>query len=237
MQFNFFIALKKVVLRVWDRLLHGFFQGAWVTFLLLFVVTLLMFIPGSQDTLKFSNYRILEQGEWWRVVTSPFVHKSWDHYTWNAIVLFASSLVCEQINRKAFVLYLLVMLIVNAVFKLTWYNYGHVSLGFSGVASGTFVLLLMLIIGEGFRARDFWMMLIAGAILVMFSAHELGYFGSHTGWEMATGRSIDNTSGKKTKPAHVLGMATGLVVALSVLLTAAVTHVCKQRQKCSENAE
>ena len=237
MQLNFFKALVNVIGLVWQRLNHGFLNGAWVTLGLVSLVTVLMIIPGAREQLSFSSERILGYGEWWRAFTSPFVHSSWDHYLWNVIVLFASSLVCEQINRPAFVIYLLTMLVVNAVFKLLVYGDAYSALGFSGVASGTFVLLLILIIAEGFFTRDFWMILVASVILTVFSAHELGYLGSQTGWEMLTGRSIDSVPGKKTKPAHLLGMLTGFVVASGYLLTAAVIRKREQGKNCSQNPE
>jgi membrane associated rhomboid family serine protease len=222
MQFNFFRTLTNVLALTWARVHTGFLSHSWITIVLATVVTLLMLIPQADDYLKFDRAAILENGEWWRTFTAVFVHSSWDHYTWNVIVLAASSLVCEQINRRVFVIYLFAMLVANATFKLLIDGGEHSSLGFSGVASGTFVLLLILIIAEGITTRDFWMVVVSTAILVVFSAHELGFLGSQTGWEMLTGHSIDSTPGKKTKPAHVLGMLTGFVVASGYLLTAAV---------------
>ena len=222
MQLNFFRALANVLGLTWARVRSDFLSHSWVTITLGITVTALMFVPDADNYLRFDSVAILETGEWWRIFTAVFVHSSWDHYTWNVIVLVASSLVCEQINRRAFVIYLIAVITVTAAYKLTLAVPGHVSLGFSGVASGTFVLLLMLIIAEGITTRDFWMVVVSSAILVVFSAHELGFFGDQTGWEMLTGRSIDSTPGKKTKPAHVLGMLTGFVVASGYLFTAAV---------------
>lgn len=222
MQLNFFRALANVLGLTWARVCSDFLSHSWVTITLGVTVTALMFVPEADNYLRFDSVAILETGEWWRIFTAVFVHSSWDHYTWNVIVLVASSLVCEQINRRAFVIYLIAVITVSAAYKLTLAASGHVSLGFSGVASGTFVLLLMLIIAEGITTRDFWMVVVSSAILFVFSAHELGFLGSQTGWEMLTGRSIDSTPGKKTKPAHVLGMLTGFVVASGYLLTAAV---------------
>ena len=222
MQLSFFRALVNVLTLTWSRIRSGFLSHSWLTIFLIVLVTACMFIPEGDLYLRFERDRIIEQGEWWRIVTSVFVHSSWDHYTWNVIVLGASSLVCEQISWRAFVLYLLTMLVVNGVFKLFIYDSGHVSLGFSGVASGTFVLLLVLIIGEGLRTRDVWMVAVTAAILAAFSMHELGFFGSETGWEMLTGDSIDESPGKKTKPVHILGMCTGLIVGLAYLFASVI---------------
>lgn len=222
MQLSFFRALVNVLTLTWSRIRSGFLSHSWLTIFLIVLVTACMFIPEGDLYLRFERDRIIEQGEWWRIVTSVFVHSSWDHYTWNVIVLGASSLVCEQISRRAFVLYLHTMLVVNGVFKLFIYDSGHVSLGFSGVASGTFVLLLVLIIGEGLKTRDVWMVAVTAAILAAFSMHELGFFGSETGWEMLTGDSIDESPGKKTKPVHILGMCTGLIVGLAYLFASAI---------------
>jgi len=222
MQLNFVRALANVLGLIWARVRSDFLSHSWVTITLGVTVTALMFVPEADNYLRFDSVAILETGEWWRIFTAVFVHSSWDHYTWNVIVLVASSLVCEQINRRAFVIYLIAVITVTAAYKLTLAASGQVSLGFSGVASGTFVLLLMLIIAEGITTRDFWMVVVSSAILFVFSAHELGFLGSQTGWEILTGRSIDSTPGKKTKPAHVLGILTGFVVASGYLLTAAV---------------
>ena len=237
MQLNFFRALVNVLTLTWNRIRSGFLSHSWVTIFLIVLVTACMFIPEGDLYLRFERDRIIEQGEWWRIVTSVFVHSSWDHYTWNAIVLGASSLVCEQISRRAFVLYLLTMLVANAVFKLFIYDSGHVSLGFSGVASGTFVLLLVLIIGEGVRTRDAWMVVVTAAILAAFSAHEIGFMGQQSGWEMLSGRSIDALPGKKFKPVHILGMCTGLIVGLAYLFATAVHAKADQRKQCSDNPE
>jgi len=228
MQLSFFRALVNVLTLTWSRIRSGFLSHSWLTIFLIVLVTACMFIPEGDLYLRFEQDRIIEQGEWWRIVTSVFVHSSWDHYTWNVIVLGASSLVCEQISRRAFVLYLLTMLVVNGVFKLFIYDSGHVSLGFSGVASGTFVLLLVLIIGEGLRTRDVWMVAVTAAILAAFSMHELGFFGSETGWEMLTGDSIDESPGKKTKPVHILGMCTGLIVGLAYLFASTIKAKAKK---------
>ena len=222
MQLNFFKALANVLTLTWARVRSDFLSHSWVTITIAVTVTALMFVPEADNYLRFDRAAIIEEGEWWRTFTAVFVHSSWDHYLWNIIVLLASSLVCEQINRRAFVIYLVVMITVTAAYKLTLAAPGHVSLGFSGVASGTFVLLLVLIIAEGYRTRDFWMMVVTAVIFTLFSAHELGFFGSESGWEMLTGHSIDATLGKKTKPAHILGMITGLVVGLAYLLASAV---------------
>ena len=64
--------------------------------------------------------------------------------------------------------------------------------------------------------------MVTAVIFALFSAHELGFFGSESGWEMLTGHSIDAMPGKKTKPAHILGMITGLVVGLAYLITSAI---------------
>lgn len=213
MQTDFLAAAGSVLSHVWRRLTNGFIQHSWLTILLTMFVSVMMFIPDSASQFSFNYKMVTEQGEWWRLFMSPFVHASWDHYTWNVIVLIASSLVCEQINRKAFVIYFAAIILLNALFKITLYSQQQTALGFSGIASGTFVLLLLLIIGEGVRSDDFWMILITAVILCLFTGHELGFIGNSTGWEVLTGRSIDGGApGKKVKPAHLLGMATGFVV-------------------------
>ncbi|SIT20525.1 Membrane associated serine protease, rhomboid family [Thalassolituus maritimus] len=229
MQLNFFRALANVLGLTWARVRSDFLSHSWVTIALGVTVTALMFVPEADNYLRFDRAAIIEDREWWRTFTAVLVHSSWDHYFWNIIVLLASSLVCEQINRRAFVIYLIAVITITAAYKLTLAAPGHISLGFSGVASGTFVLLLVLIIAEGYRTRDFWMMIVTAVILTVFSAHELGFFGSESGWEMLTGHSIDATPGKKTKPAHILGMITGLVVGLAYLLAPAIKAKADKR--------
>ena len=181
MQLNFFRALANVLGLTWARVRSDFLSHSWVTITLGITVTALMFVPEADNYLRFDRAAIIEEGEWWRTFTAVFVHSSWDHYLSNIIVLLASSLVCEQINRRAFVIYLIAVITITAAYKLILTAPGHISLGFSGVASGTFVLLLVLIIAEGYRTRDFWMMMVSAVIFALFSAHELGFFGSETG--------------------------------------------------------
>ena len=184
--------------------------------LLMSALTLIIFmIPDSKSLLSFNRVMILEDHQWWRIVTSIFAHGSVDHLTWNLITLFSSSLICEAISRKWFVFYLMVAVAGLTLFQLATYSDHTVGLGFSNVASGSFCLLLLMIFKLGLQQGNRYIAMLPLIVLAAFVLHELGLLGHSTGWEMLTGRAIDGVHGKALKAGHMVGIAIGACVGIA----------------------
>lgn len=190
-----------------------FFINGSVTFILLFMCVLLFFIPGSSEALSFNGKLILNEGQWWRFFSSPFVHVSLDHLLWNMITLALTTFICEQIDRKFFLYYVVIAIAMTGAYKLIMSLDGF-SLGYSNIAAGSFALLLMMVAKQGWDARDMWITLVPVIILLLFTGYELTLFGGATPWELFTGTSISGSSGIQLKSGHIVGILTGLVCGL-----------------------
>lgn len=195
--------------------LKNLMAGCYLT-LSMSVLTLIIFIiPDSKSLFSFNRVLILENHQWWRIVTSIFAHGSVDHLAWNLITLFSSSLICEAISRKWFVCYLVAAVAGLTLFQLATYSDHTVGLGFSNVASGSFCLLLLMIFKLGLQQGNRYISMLPLIVLAAFVLHELGLLGHSTGWEMLTGRAIDGVHGKALKAGHMVGIAIGACVGLA----------------------
>ena len=211
---SFWTSLTKALANFYSANLWLFIKSIPVTLITLSLMVLITSLENSWVNYNFQPYRVLNQSEWWRFFTAPLVHHGYDHLIYNLIVTAASSLVCERLNRRLYLLYLAIAWVVTLGAKFFIGSVFTNSGGFSNIASGSFVLLLGLFIVDGIRIRDGWFIAVAGAILAMFVAHELGVFGQQTGWQLVTGETIDGAPGKLVKPGHVIGIITGFMVVL-----------------------
>jgi len=228
MNTNLLIALKLAFTTVWQHLNNSFIKESWLTILLACIVTLAMFIPDRIEHLTYHNDLIFKQGEWWRIFTAPFIHFSWDHFSWNMIVMLASSIVLEHLNRSAYLVYLPLAIFTTTLYE--WYIASYsTGAGFSNIASGNFSLLLILFTWEGIRRKDFWVTFIPLIMQFLFIAHELGFIGSQSGWEFVSGRSISGAAGKEVKPGHIVGIITGLFIGLFFGLQSSVKKQSQNR--------
>lgn len=212
MNFNFFTGLPRFLGIVW----HGVKQAPWkenyVALLLSALVILLFLIPGSREALQYQR-NLVEAGEWWRLFTCSFVHSNADHFTWNFITLLSSSLVAERMGRQRFVIFLVVCMGVMAIWHSSDFNQAWIRRGFSGIASGSFALLLIRISMEGWKIKEFWIGTISLLLLVLFIAHETGSWLTTTPWEYFTGEAIGGGTGKTVKGTHLTGIAVGIIIA------------------------
>lgn len=189
-----------------------------ISIFLALLITVLMFIPTSFEWLAQDNQKILEEHQWWRLISSSFVHGDWAHFQWNFIVLVTSSIVCEQLDRRLFIYYLIAASVFTGLHQLFFLNLYSVSFGYSSIASGSFSLLLSYIAFAGIRAKDFWLFIVPFIMLIMFIAHELNFlWAGTTGWQALGGDNIGNSI-KSIKPNHLVGIATGLIMSIGYYL-------------------
>jgi membrane associated rhomboid family serine protease len=211
--FNFFTGLIRFLGIVWTGIKKAPWKENYVTLFLAALVLLLFLIPGSQTLLQYQR-DLVESGEWWRLFTCSFVHSGPNHFIWNFITLLSSSLVAERMGRKRFVIFLFTCMGVMAIWHASNFNHAWIRLGFSGIASGSFALLLIRISIEGWKINEFWIGTISLLLLVLFIAHEAGAWLSTTPWEYFTGEALGGGTGKEIKGTHIVGIAVGVAIAL-----------------------
>ena len=222
---NLFKSIKLAATTTWNTFRQAFLVNSYVTFILAILVVVCFFIPNSQQQLAFHAPLIIDEYQWWRIFTAPFAHRNIDHLTWNLITLISSSLVCEQVNRKVFVVYLVLALITTSAFKFISGIGAINSLGFSNIAAGTFALLLLLIAGQGYKVRDIWVTIVPLIMWVTYCLYELTLLSEVTGWELISGRSINETPNMQLKLGHIVGILTGTAVGIATWLI----HSIKQQ--------
>lgn len=197
----------------------AFFKRNLLTLLMAALCLVLFFVPGSRVLLRGDNALILS-GEWWRLLTSVWVHNGLDHLIWNLLTLLATGFIVEQFNRKAFAVYLALVIPSLGIFKLLYFPEQHLSLGYSSVAAGLFVLLLVWIVKYGWQTKDYLMSAVSAGLLVFYGLHELGFAGHLSGWEVLSGRSVDETPGLQRNPTHLFGMLVAFLFSLVTRPTA-----------------
>lgn len=111
-----------------------------------------MWFPAQPLAIYGGNFAPLTtDGQWWRLVTSVFMHGGLLHLVFNALVLANVGLMLEPLLGKAQLL--LIYLVTGVVASLTSvvFNYGAVSVGASGAIFGLYGFFLALLFSTLFR--------------------------------------------------------------------------------------
>jgi membrane associated rhomboid family serine protease len=153
----------------------------------------------------------VNQGEVWRLLSYVWVHNGVDHLAWNVLTLVATGCIAEQLNRKVFLLFLGLAIPMGGVVRWFIESDTYIALGYSSIAAGLFVLLLMWIIKLGIKTQDTPMILVSASLLIFYIGHEMGFIGSATGWEVLTGRSVDEQPGMQVNSGHLMGMGLAFI--------------------------
>lgn len=152
---------------------------------------------GGDDLLKWgADYRPLTTGgQWWRLVTSMFLHGGLMHIVGNMFGLFFVGLYLEPVLGKA--KYLFAYMVTGIVGSITsiWWHVATVSVGASGAIFGLFGVFLSLLLLKVFPEEVKKQMLITTLVLVGYNL----VFGLTGG--------IDNA-------AHMGGLVSGLLIGL-----------------------
>jgi rhomboid family GlyGly-CTERM serine protease len=164
------------------------------------VLAILVAIAGDGGRLLLRYERLLvEQGEWWRLLSGHFTHLGWSHLTMN-LLAFAGIWVLVGKNLRAsewLMLFALVIAGIDAGFwwldpQLIWY------VGLSGALHG----LLLAGLVAGWRARP-----IEAVVLVVLLAGKLVY----EQWYGALPGSAATAGGDVVVNAHLYGAVAGLL--------------------------
>ncbi len=104
--------------------------------------------PQGKDLIEWGgNLRSLTtDGQWWRLLTSVFVHGGFMHIGYNLISLFLIGIFLESyVGSKKFMIIYLICGVVASVVSLMWHE-NTISVGASGAIFGMFGLVLALMI-------------------------------------------------------------------------------------------
>jgi len=166
---------------------------------------LLYFRSGIAPFLQYDR-ALIADGQLWRLITGHFTHWSFDHFLWCTITFIALGSICEQLNRKGFVISLAASAIVIPV--VSWLADPGMLLyrGLSGICSSVFVVGVMLMMRKAFVDRD-------RANLILPAAAGFLFFGKIV-YEFISGRALFVHSSDMFSPvplAHLVGGVIGLL--------------------------
>ena len=116
--------------------------------LIVFIITLLFGVgaisPTAQELLEVGGNRRanIASGEYWRLLTSVFIHGGIIHLVMNLVGIFLAGMFLEEkLGRKNMILYFLIAGVAGSITSVLWHD-NTVSIGASGAIFGYFGLLL-----------------------------------------------------------------------------------------------
>ncbi|WP_460622002.1 rhomboid family intramembrane serine protease [Hymenobacter tenuis] len=143
----------------------------------------------------------VEQGEWWRLLSSTFLHGGLIHIIYNAV---AMALICWLVESVAGTMRIVLIFVISALgasLVSIWWHPQLVSVGASGAIFGLFGAALAMSGSQRIPEEDRGGLLL---VPILFGGPSL-----LIGWFQPT---VDNA-------AHLGGLATGLLVGLAMLPT------------------
>lgn len=157
----------------------------------------------STDLLRWgaSSGLAVQQGEWWRLLSSTFLHGGLLHVLYNAVALGLISWLLEPIAGAFRLLVIYLLSAIGAGLTSVWWHPETVSVGASGAIFGLFGAAVILSRSQRIPEEDRGGLLL---IPLLFGVPSL-----LIGWFMP---SVDNA-------AHLGGLATGLIVGAALLPT------------------
>ncbi|WP_240542706.1 rhomboid family intramembrane serine protease [Exiguobacterium qingdaonense] len=172
-----------------------------VVYGLLFVTFLVMWLAESVGSTLDPNTLIafgakvnplIEQGEWWRLITPMFLHIGWFHFSINMFALFSLGPLVERMYGSA--RFLMIYVIGGILATTASYAFSEsISAGASGALFGLVGALLYF----GLRDRSLFMKTLGPPLFIML--------GLNVGLAFVLGASLDHF-------AHVGGLVGGFVV-------------------------
>ena len=176
---------------------HGTFNVPWLTAALT-AVCLILYWAGQFifDLFLFDKVAI-SQGEFWRVITSHFVHCNWDHLFWDLVGLVILGAVIELNDRRA----LIPSLLLSCLAVSFWMYFGESAYstycGLSGALNG---LLVVAVIFQ-YRATENKMCLLVLILTVLKMI-----------FEFTTHQTIFTSLASQAVPsAHAAGFIAGII--------------------------
>jgi len=166
-------------------------------------------IPGCSEVLQFEQQAVAH-GEVWRMITGHFCHWNLDHLFWDLSMFLLLGILLERDQRPRMLICLglcvITIIPAIAIYLPEFETYR----GLSGIDSGLFVLLMTLMLKDGWREKQY---LWSACCLLGI----LGLMGK-TLFEMKTGATLfvdHEAAGMIPIPlSHLLGGVSGFVAAI-----------------------
>ncbi len=146
-----------------------------IVFLVMVCLGVDFLYPTSKELFEYGGEtkESIMQGEYWRLLTSIFIHRGANHLFSNLVTLSIAGFFLEPI-LKSFKLVILFLLcgVLSGIASIYWYPVG-VSIGASGAISGLFGLLVIFNLFKIFNASItyiIWMIFFTLLFIMIFSA-------------------------------------------------------------------
>jgi len=181
--------------------------------------------PGLAEWLQYDRVAIAA-GEWWRLMTSHFVHWSGEHFFWDVLAFGVLGWLCERDDARPFLTcvglsaILIPLVLWFAMPAMLTYR------GLSGIDSALFALLAVRIARQSLTENDLLKLGIACVVSAGFAAK--------VGFECLTGATlfVDSAAAGMTPVplAHVVGGVIGMACGLLVC-SRPVSESCRKRRE------
>jgi rhomboid family GlyGly-CTERM serine protease len=186
-------------------------RSRWLAPITLFVsITCfaLFFSPAIGEALQFDR-NAFANGECWRIFTGHLAHWNAEHLLWDVVVFAVLGALCEQRERRRYLLCLIAAAILIPLSILLLSPTIATYRGLSGLNAALFTLLAGRMLAEKWTTKEWrWVMILASLVIC---------FGLKVGFEVIAGESIfvDGTSAnfQNVPLAHIIGALVGLVLA------------------------
>lgn len=184
------------------------------------LLSLVSYLCG--DTIAFLQYdrTLIAEGELWRCLTGHFVHWSFEHFLWCTITFLALGSICEQLNRKGFIISLSISAIIIPI--VSWFVAPGMLFyrGLSGICSSIFIVGSILLINKAVIDKDWINIILPAAGGLLFFVKIL--------YEFISGQTVFVHSNDIFSPvplAHLSGAMAGLVSVAFILFQTKQKHI------------
>lgn len=158
--------LKKFEMKTMKHLLHQDHQKQKIPVVTISLGVLAFILFLSKENSGFLQYdrTAIAKGEIWRLLTSHWIHWSFEHFLWCTITFLCLGAICEHFSRKG---YVAVLCISSLLIPLALWGAAPemvIYRGLSGLASGLFVFGAIMLMKKMHEERN-----PSGFFLVAFS--------------------------------------------------------------------
>ena len=152
------------MIRLQPRLANDF---PYLTLLVSAVALSLSTFNDAATLLQYDRSAIAA-GEVWRIITSHWIHWSFDHFLWCVITFVALGAVCERINREGFILSVLLSAILIPAFS--WFADPAMELyrGLSGLCSTVFMVAALQMMRQALAENNRWGLVLPACAVLLF---------------------------------------------------------------------
>ena len=147
---------------------------ASLTLMVMLITIIIYYLPGGFDLFVLDRM-LVQQGEWWRLVSGHFTHYSFEHFFLNLLLFVPVSFVIER--QKKFEYYLLIPILIIALDSYQWIFMKEMIryAGLSGILTGIAGYLFLVEINKTVAVKIQWyilLFLLVLKILYEFYSHE-----------------------------------------------------------------